>query len=117
MTPCLSTERPRIYKAQAQKRACRRGSKEQRLSREEEFIRAQQEEPEIQLWSSKEKPTYKTTISGVLCRRWRPKSQPSESCDQVVLPRMHREQALRLAHDIPMAGHLGRDRTLARLLK
>ena len=31
-----------------------------------------------------------------------------------MLPREQRNQALRLAHDIPMAGHLGRDRTLAR---
>ena len=53
----------------------------------------------------------------MLCRRWRPLNNLSESCDQIVLPKGQLHHALRLAHDIPMAGHLGRDRTLDRLRK
>ena len=54
--------------------------------------------------------------SGVLCRRWHPKhGRPSDKCDQIVLPPSYRAEVLRLAHDVPMAGHLGRERTLTRL--
>ena len=51
----------------------------------------------------------------MLCRRWRPVKKPAEACDQIVLLKECRARALHLAHDVPMAGHLGRDRTLARL--
>ena len=74
---------------------------------------------------------YKTRVNGVLCRRWRPKNQPTETCDQVVLPPSYRgcvlklahdlpsyrSRVLKLAHDLPMAGHLRRERTLARIRK
>ena len=36
---------------------------------------------------------------------------------QLVLPRMYREMALRTAHSVPMAGHLGRKKTTNRLLE
>ena len=57
---------------------------------------------------------------GVLMRRWRP---PDVNADadwavkhQVVLPVAYRAEALTLAHDQPMAGHLGVTKTYQRLL-
>ena len=83
----------------------------------DELIQAQQCDPEIQHWQEKEKPCYKTTVTGVLCQRWRPKNRPTEVCNQIVLPPSYRQNVLKLAHDMPMAGHLGRERTLHRILK
>ena len=40
-----------------------------------------------------------------------------ECARQLVLPRMYREMALRTAHSVPMAGHLGRKKTMNRLLE
>ena len=40
-----------------------------------------------------------------------------ERCDQIVLPELLHTNALQLAHDVPMAGHMGRQRTLDRLRK
>lgn len=60
---------------------------------------------------------------GLLYRMWRP-SQSSETDEstlndfaqeQLVLPRECRSQVIALAHDIPLAGHLGREKTLSRL--
>lgn len=107
-------EQPKVYKTRAQKRASKKPPSEG-VSGREGLIRAQNEDPDIQQWAQQEKPTFKTEIAGVICRQWRPKGNPAGHCDQIVLPRAYREQALRLAHDVPMAGHLGRERTLARL--
>lgn len=86
------------------------------LSREE-LIREQAADPDIQHWWENEKPCYRTKIAGVLCRRWRPRDRPAEVCDQIVLPHLFRPNVLAMAHDIPMAGHLGRERTLHRVRK
>ena len=40
-----------------------------------------------------------------------------ECARQLVLPRMYREMALRTAHSVPMAGHLGPKKTMNRLLE
>ena len=40
-----------------------------------------------------------------------------ECARQLVLPRIYREMALRTAHSVPMAGHLGRKKTMSRLLE
>ena len=48
---------------------------------------------------------------GVLLRKWRPRDRPAEETwtvrTQVVLPESFREEVLRLAHEVSMAGHLG----------
>ena len=40
-----------------------------------------------------------------------------ECARQLVLPRIYREMALRTAHSVPIAGHLGRKKTMNRLLE
>ena len=57
---------------------------------------------------------------GLLYRRWRPKGTESgdvQGCEQLVLPRRCRSLVLRLAHDIPFAGHLGVTKTKDRILQ
>ena len=44
---------------------------------------------------------------------WR--RNPKTGCDQLYVPECFREEVLYLCHNIPMAGHQGEDRTLARL--
>ena len=55
---------------------------------------------------------------GILYRKARPsKDAPDEDVEQLVLPRSVRRTVLELAHSIPMAGHLGRKKTLQRILQ
>ena len=112
----FSSNRGKVYKTRAERRCRQKNRQDYRVSHEE-LIRDQKNDPDIQKWSDQVKPIYKRVISGVLCRRWGPLNNLSESCDQIVLPKGQHHHALRLAHDIPMAGHLGHDRTLERLCK
>ena len=57
---------------------------------------------------------------GLMYRQWRPKDTDEDDVrlvEQLVLPTKCRKVALRLAHDIPTAGHLGRKKTLDPLLQ
>ena len=54
-------------------------------------------------------------------RKWSPtESDNSEKCEtvyQTVVPTVHRQEVLELAHDLPMSGHLGVRKTCNRVLK
>ena len=57
---------------------------------------------------------------GLLYRKWRPEGSTEgdvRTCQQLVLPQQCRLPVLRLAHDVPMAGHMGITRTKDRLLQ
>lgn len=56
------------------------------------------------------------TINDLLYRRWKTEG---DSCtvDQLVLPTEYRETVLRVAHQVPIVGHLGRKKTTDRLLQ
>ncbi|XP_071490828.1 uncharacterized protein [Diadema antillarum] len=57
--------------------------------------------------------------SGVLMRKWRPPDRPADEdwtvVDQIVVPPTYRKEILRLAHEIPMAGHMGVKKILCRI--
>ena len=54
---------------------------------------------------------------GYVYRRWCPKGNVSLAVEQLVVPQVYRSHLLSIAHEIPLAGHLGVDRTRARLLQ
>ena len=57
---------------------------------------------------------------GLLYRQWVPKGSDSEdirSVEQLVLPLQCRSTVLKLAHDVPAAGHLGINKTKDRVLQ
>jgi transposase InsO family protein len=56
---------------------------------------------------------------GLLFRKWRPRQQTvgEEEIDQLVIPLSCRQDILRLAHEIPLSGHLGRKKTAQRVLQ
>ncbi len=55
---------------------------------------------------------------GLLYRRCQPPGRdPEMAVEQLVLPRSCRSTVLELAHTIPLAGHLGRDKTAKRVLQ
>lgn len=56
---------------------------------------------------------------GLLYRRWVPRGRDREemSVEQLVLPQQCRETVMRLAHSIPLAGHLGKNKTISRVLQ
>ena len=59
------------------------------------------------------------TRDGLLYRRWVPSGRREEemAVEQLVLPEKCRETVMKLAHSIPLAGHLGRDKTTRRILQ
>ncbi|XP_065902416.1 uncharacterized protein [Dysidea avara] len=58
--------------------------------------------------------------SGVLMRKWRPRDAPADEewqvVHQIIVPRKYRGEVLSLAHESPMAGHLGVNKTYSRIL-
>lgn len=55
---------------------------------------------------------------GILMRRWKPQVNGDVlAVHQVVLPSAYRPQVLKLAHEHPLAGHLGITKTYKRILK
>ena len=57
---------------------------------------------------------------GLIYRRWRPRAGSDRDVrarTQLVLPQQCRSLALRIAHDVPTAGHLGTNKTKGRILK
>ena len=55
-------------------------------------------------------PQFFLSADRVLCRHW---SQKTKVVEQFVIPEVFVPTVLKLVHDMPMAGHPGRDRTLA----
>ena len=55
----------------------------------------------------------------VLMRKWwlpdRPATEEWSVCEQIVLPRCYQGKVLRMAHESPLAGHVGVRKTLARI--
>ena len=55
---------------------------------------------------------------GLLYRKWTPAGRDNDmSVDQILLPKSCRQHVLHLAHTIPLAGHLGRNKTAQRVMK
>ena len=77
---------------------------------------AQQEDPEVQRGRSEEDPSRVKEKQGVLLRVWRARNEGTEY-DQIVLPEEYRAQVLRMAHALPLAGHLGKQKTAQRILR
>ena len=56
---------------------------------------------------------------GLIYRQWTPPGSDAEetAVEQLVLPKQCRKTVLHLAHTIPLAGHMGRDKTIRRILQ
>ena len=55
---------------------------------------------------------------GILYRRWLPQGQPEGSeINQIILPKQCRRSVLEIAHVVPIAGHLGKKKTAARIMR
>ena len=58
--------------------------------------------------------------NGILMRKWRPPDVSAEDewtvDHQIVVPRVYRPEMLNLAHDTPMSGHLGINKTYHKIL-
>ena len=66
--------------------------------------------------SSIDKPYY--WQDGLFYRQWRPYGGETDIVvNQIILPQHCREKVLSLAHSIPMAGHLGKEKTRKRIMQ
>ena len=59
--------------------------------------------------------------NGVLMRKWRPPSVPASEewsiVYQIVVPKAYRSEVLKLAHEEPMGGHLGVNKTCYKIMR
>ena len=77
----------------------------------------QEQDPELGKLEEGDKTCRYYRKNGILFRKGTPRESQGEKYEQLVVPRKCRGQILQLAHSIPLAGHMGRDRTARRLLK
>lgn len=92
------------------------------------LVREQESDPALKyilersltLEEAEEVPVCFYKHNGVLMRKWRPPDAPAtdewQIVHQVVVPRIYHREVISLAHDSPMAGHLGVRKTLDRIL-
>lgn len=93
-----------------------------------ELIAEQESDPELSLMcqralsdeESDKIPVCYYRKCGVFMRKWRPPDASAEEdwrvVHQIVVPPTCRNEILRLGHDVPMAGHLGVNKTYERVL-
>ena len=98
-------------KEQAEQRLNVQGSRSTTLREEQE------KDAEIQNWRSAEAPDRLRTKNGLLYRVWTPRDGTRQTMEQLVLLKSYRGKVLEMAHNLPMSGHLGREKTTQRLLK
>ena len=75
---------------------------------------------EVESMKDSESGTKFARKAGLLYRIWKPKGVKkggAQECEQLVLPAPCRSVVLRLAHEVPMAGHLGVTKTKDRVLQ
>ena len=94
----------------------------------QKLIREQNSDPEIRKLCQYALEEFKVPTvprcysfkQGVLIRKWRPPTAPASQewsvVYQIVIPLIYRETVLSLAHDTPLTGHLGVNKTCGRLL-
>ena len=81
----------------------------------------QKEDPslaKLKVGAGEQQETHYYLSDGLLYRRWIPKGHNAElAVDQLVLPAQCRRAVLQLAHEVPIAGHLGKNKTAKRILR
>ena len=82
-----------------------------------DMVKEQQEDPKIQHWKKQEDPTRVIERKKILLWQWSPRAELHVVLKQLVLPRGQRLPVLKLAHDMPMAGHLGKKKTVRQILQ
>ena len=93
----------------------------------EQLMEAQRKDETLQQawrWANGDGPRKENVtffiMEGLLHRCWRPKGSDIGDCktmEQPVLPESMRQDVMRLAHEIPLARHMGKQKTTARILK
>ncbi|XP_033100281.1 uncharacterized protein LOC117103773, partial [Anneissia japonica] len=91
------------------------------------LIKGQQEDPDLlnlrntalSIDEARDIPECYYMKDDILMRKWRPPQRPADEewsvVHQIIVPPGYRKKILRLAHEIPMAGHLGIRKTQARI--
>ena len=99
------------------------------LLNKDSLLTQQEKDPELSVLSKSaltESEAHNVPIcyylkSGILMRKWRPPEVPSNHewkvFHQIVVPTCYRAHILKLAHDCPMSGHLGVNKTYHRILQ
>ena len=88
----------------------------QNPQRKKTFRQTQETDEEVQRWMREENPSRVVQKEGILLRKWRRRDLKEPEVLQLVLPKEYRTPVLKLAHSVPISGHLGREKTMQRIL-
>ena len=77
----------------------------------------QDEDEEVQRWMCQQNPSRVIKRYGVLLRKCKPREDNQQEYEQIMLPCSYRQRVLKMAHSIPMAGHLGQDKIARQILR
>ena len=112
------TTRTKTHQTRAERREHNlRWNKMQNVSSTMQLKTEQEKDPSVQKWLQQEDPSRVVRKEGVLCRVWTPRHSPGTTYEQIVLPKPYHSKVIQLAHDLPFAGHLGREKTAQRILR
>ena len=112
------TTRTKTHQMRAERREHNlRWNKMQNVSSTMQLKTEQEKDPSVQKWLQQEDPSRVVRKEGVLCRVWTPRHSPGTTYEQIVLPKPYHSKVIQLAHDLPFAGHLGREKTAQRILR
>ena len=81
-----------------------------------ELRKLQDEDPMIQELKAKN-PEVIEERNGLWYHLWKPRQHPEKIVEQLLLPKQYYQVICKLAHTIPLAGHLGRDKTVKRITR
>jgi len=107
-----SEKRERRHKHAKAKRACD-GVLNLNLTMEE-LRKLQEEDPLIQDLR-KSRPDKVVEQDGLWYSLWVRKHHPGHMVEQLLLPKQYHQIVCKLAHSVPIAGHLGQEKTLSRV--
>lgn len=105
------------------------GSATDQMLNKRQLVLEQEKDPSLQSlyfravteYEAKDQASCYYVKDKVMMRKWRPPTVPADeewnTKYQIVTPQRYRSEILRLAHDSPMAGHLGIRKTADRVLK
>ena len=110
-TKSRSERRERRYEHARVQRACE-GDLNLNIPKEE-LHKLQVEDSLIQELR-KLRPDQVVEQDGLWYHLWEKKQQPGHVVEQLLLPKPYHQVVCKLAHSIPIAGHLGRDKTISR---
>ena len=121
----VGSQKAKVKKSRSEKRKARNHYAEVQIAQRNDFnldisrqeLRKLQDDDLMIQNCRKRNPDITVERNGLWYHLWKPKQEPGKTVEQLLIPKQYHHIICKLAHTIPMAGHLGRDKTTKRITK